>query len=267
MHTETHPTNPTQSGLAPVNGIEVYFEVYGEGSPIVLLHGAYFTIEMNWAQLIPELAKTRKVIAIEMQGHGRTPYSDRKLSHAALAGDVAGVLDHLQIERADVAGFSFGGAVAYQFAIQSPERLRKLVLISCTHKSAGWLPEVTNAFKALKPEMFDQSPMKKAYEAMAPDPAKWKPFLEQMFASAAAGFDLGDENVEKITAPVLIIAGDNDGLDKVELAKTYQLLGGGIPADFGTMPKSQLAILPGQGHRSVMMQTPVILAHIENFLG
>lgn len=257
---------PSDSRYVPVNGINMYYEVYGEGSPLILLHGAYFTIKMNWAQLLPELSKTRKVIAVELQGHGHTPFSDRKLSHATLASDVEGLMDHLKIDSADVAGFSFGGAVAYQFAIQSPKRLRKLVLISCTYKSAGWLPEVTNAFKALKPEMFDNSPMKSAYDAIAPDKTKWTVFLEQMFASAAAGFDLGESNVAKITAPALIISGDNDGLDKIELIKTYQLFGGGISSDFGTMPKSQLAILPAQGHRSVMMQTPTILAYMTSFL-
>jgi pimeloyl-ACP methyl ester carboxylesterase len=259
-------TKPTEHGYAPVNGIEVYYEVYGEGKPIILLHGAYLTIGSNWGQLIPELSKTRKVIAIEMQGHGHTAFSDRKLSHATLASDVEGVMDHLKIDSADVAGFSFGGAVAYQFAIQSPKRLRRLVLISCTYKSAGWLPEINNAFKALKPEFFANSPMKNEYDAVAPDKTKWTKFLEQMFASAATPFDLGDSNVAKITAPVLIISGDNDGLDKIELMKTYQLLGGGVSADLGTMPKSQLAILPSQGHRSVMMQTPTVLTYVNSFL-
>ena len=95
---------PSESGYAPVNGIKVYYEVYGEGRPIVLLHGAFYTIQMNWGHLIPELSKTRKVIAIEMQGHGHTPYSDRKLDFATLASDVAGVMDYLKVDSADVAG-------------------------------------------------------------------------------------------------------------------------------------------------------------------
>src|SRR6266496_1066599 len=105
-------SKPANSGYAPVNGIKVYYEVYGEGRPIVLLHGAFYTINMNWAQLIPELSKTRKVIAIELQGHGHTPFSDRKLSIPALANDVEGVMDYLKIDSADVAGFSMGGSVA-----------------------------------------------------------------------------------------------------------------------------------------------------------
>ena len=140
---------PSNSGYAPVNGIKVYYEVYlptgqagGEGRPIILLHGAFYTIDMNWGQLIPGLSKTRKVIAIEMQGHGHTPFSDRELSITTLASDVEKVMDYLKIDSADVAGYSMGGSVAYQFAVQSPKRLRKLVIISSTYKTSGWLPIV-----------------------------------------------------------------------------------------------------------------------------
>jgi len=103
---------PSVSGYTPVNGLKIYYEVYGEGKPLVLLHGAFMTIDMNWGQLIPELAKNRKVIAIELQGHGHTPFSERKLDYTTLAGDVKGILDHLKIDKADIAGYSFGGAVA-----------------------------------------------------------------------------------------------------------------------------------------------------------
>ena len=256
----------SNSGYAPVNGIKVYYEVFGEGRPIVLLHGAFYTIDLNWAQLIPELSKTRKVIAIELQGHGHTQFSDRKLSFPALASDVEGVMDFLKIDSADVAGFSMGGSVAYQLAIQSPKRLRKLVIISSTYKSTGWQPEITNAFKGLKPELFTNTPMKAAYDVVAPDKTKWTKFLEQMIAFAQEPFNLGDSNISKISAPVLIISGDNDGLDKIELIKTYKLLGGGVIADFAPMPKSQLAIVPSQGHVSLMMQTSTILAYLNSFL-
>ena len=259
-------SKPAGSGYATVNGIKVYYEVYGEGKPIVLLHGAFYTIEMNWGQLIPELSKTRKVIAIEMQGHGHTPFSDRKLSITTLASDVEKVMDYLKIDSADVAGFSMGGSVAYQFAVQSPKRLRKLVIISSTYKTNGWLPVVNGAFKDFKPEFFDNTPLKTAYDAVAPDKTKWRKFLEQMFAFAKVPFNVGDSNIAKIAAPVLIISGDNDGTDKVELMKTYQLLGGGVSADLQPMPKSQLAIVPSQGHVSLMMQTTTVLAYMNSFL-
>ncbi|AKK74979.1 alpha/beta hydrolase [Chryseobacterium gallinarum] len=257
---------PSVSGYIPVNGIKVYYEVYGEGKPLVLLHGAFMTIDTNWGQLIPDLSKNRKVIAIELQGHGHTPFSDRKLSHANLASDVKGVMDYLKIDKADIAGYSFGGAIAYQFAIQNPDRLNKLVIISATYKNTGWIPEVNNVFKTMKPELFTNSPMQTAYDQVAPDKTKWTKFLEQMIAAAGQPFDLGDANISKISAPVLIISGDNDGLDKIELAKTYKLLGGGVSADLSPMPKSRLAIIPGQSHVSLMMQTATILNELNSFL-
>jgi len=257
---------PSSSGYAPVNGIKVYYEVYGEGRPLVLLHGAFYTIQMNWAELIPELSKTRKVIAIEMQGHGHTPYSERKLSITTLASDVEKLMDYLKIDSADVAGFSMGGSIAYQFAVQSPKRLRRLVIISSAYKTNGWLPIVNGAFKDFKPEFFDNTPLQTGYDAVAPDKTKWRKFLAQMFVFAKEPFNVGDSNISKITAPVLIISGDNDGTDKVELAKTYQLLGGGIAADMAPMPKSQLAIVPSQGHVSLMMQTTTILNYLNSFL-
>jgi len=264
--TNGQQVKPSNSGYAPVNGIKVYYEVYGEGRPIVLLHGAFYTIDLNWIDLIPELSKTRKVIALEMQGHGHSPFSDRKLSITTLASDVEAVMDYLKIDSADIAGFSMGGSIAYQFALQSPKRLRKLVIISSTYKTAGWLPIVDTAFNDFKPEFFYDSPLKTAYDEVAPDTTKWTKFLKQMFDFTEVPFDCGDSNIAKIAAPVLIISGDNDGLDKVELAKTYQLLGGGVAADLAPMPKSQLAIIPSQGHVSVMMQTTTILDYLNNFL-
>ena len=128
------------------------------------------------------------------------------------------------------------------------------------------MPEVTGAFKKLKPELFANSPMKAVYDAVAPDKTKWTMFLEQMITSAGQSYNMGDANIAKITSPVLLIAGDNDGLDKIELIKTYQLLGGGVTADMGPMPKSHLAIVPSQGHVSLMMQTTTILNYLNDFL-
>ncbi|WP_336828245.1 alpha/beta hydrolase [Sphingobacterium multivorum] len=257
---------PSAQGLVHLKDSKVYYEVYGTGKPIVLLHGAFMTISTNWSQLIPELSKNRKVIAIELQGHGHSPYSDRKFDHAILAADVAKVMDYLKIEHAAVLGYSFGGAVAYQFAIQYPKRLDELVIISATYKSKGWMPEINKAFQNMKPALFENSPMQQAYEAGAPDKTKWTKFLEQMISLAQQPYDLGDANIAKISSPVLLIAGDNDGLDKIELVKTYQLLGGAVVDDFGQMPKSQLAIIPGQSHVSLIGQTGSILDYLNSFL-
>jgi len=257
---------PADSGYVPVNGTKIYYEVYGDGKPLVLLHGAFMSIAMNWGQLIPELSKTRKVIAIEMRGHGHTPFSEGKLDLATMASDVEGVMDHLKVDSADVVGYSMGGSIAYQLTIKSPKRVNKLVIISSTYKSTGWAPQVAGAFKVMKPEMFANSPMKTAYDAIAPDKTKWPKFIDQMLAFLATQFDMGDSNIAKITSPVLIISGDNDGLDKVELAKTYQLLGGGVSADMAPMPKSHLAIVPAQSHVGLMMQTSIIQGYLDGFL-
>lgn len=259
-------SKPIDSGYAPVNGIMVYYEVHGKGMPIILIHGAFYTIDLNWNELIPELSKHRQVIALEMQGHGHSPYSDRKLDIVTLAKDVEEVMNYLKIDSADVAGYSMGGSVAYQFAVQSPKRLRKLVIISSTYKTDGWLPVINTAFDDFKPEFFDNTPLHTAYEAVAPDKNNWRKFITQMIAFAGVPFNVGDSRIAKITAPVLIIAGDNDGTDKIELMKTYQLFGGGIAADLAPMPKSQLAIIPSQGHVSVMMQTKTILGYLDGFL-
>lgn len=264
--THAQSLKPSDSGYAPVNGIKVYYEVYGQGEPIVLLHGAFYTIQMNWAELIPKLSKTRKVIAIEVQSYGHTPYSDRKLAYPSLASDVVGVMNYLKIDSADVAGYSMGGSLAYQFTIQNPKRVKKLIIISSTYKSSGWLPQVNEAFKSFKPEFFNNTPFQTAYEAVAPDKTKWPSFVNEMIVFAGEPFDMGDSNVAKITSPILIISGDNDGLDKVELAKTYELLGGGVPGDFGYMPKCRLAIVPAQTHVGLMMQTDTIFGLMEDFL-
>lgn len=266
IQTNGQQIKPSSSGLATANGTKVYYEIYGEGKPIILLHGAFYTIELNWSELIPELSKTRKVIALELQGHGHTPFSERKLDIVSLAKDVEGVLDYLKIDSADVAGYSMGGSIAYQFAVQSPKRLRKLVIISSTYKTGGWLPTVNNAFNEFKPELFDNTPIKTAYFAVAPDTTKWIKYLKQMFDFAKVPFNCGDANIAKITAPVLIISGDNDGLDKIELIKTYKLLGGGVTADLQPMPKSHLAIVPSQSHVGLMMQTKTILDYLNDFL-
>jgi pimeloyl-ACP methyl ester carboxylesterase len=144
--------------------------------------------------------------------------------------------------------------------------VKRLVIISSTYKSGGWLPQVNTAFKSFKPEFFNNTPFQTAYEAVAPDKTKWPSFLNDIIAFAGQPFDMGDSNVAKITSPVLIISGDNDGLDKVELARTYELLGGGVPGDFGYMPKSRLAIVPGQTHVRLMMQTNTIFGLMDSFL-
>jgi pimeloyl-ACP methyl ester carboxylesterase len=257
---------PASSGYAPVNGSKVYYEVYGTGDPIVLLHGAYMTINSNWSELIPVLSKTKKVIALELDGHGHTPLSQRPMSYQTLASDVAAVLKHLKIDSADILGFSYGGTVAFQFAIQHPAMTKKLIIISSTYKSEGWLDIMYTMLAGIKPDAFDNTPIKSEYLKVAPDTSNWHKFIATMLKFSAEKFNLGDDKIKNIKAPVLLIMGDNDGTDKKVLAETYSLLGGNVFGDIVGIPKSQLAILPAKGHGTLIMDTQAITAIVGSFL-
>ena len=259
-------SKPKSSGYAPVNGQKVYYEIYGQGKPLVLLHGAYMTIGLNWGQLIPELSKTHQVIALEVQGHGHTPWTTRPLNYESLADDVDKTLQHLKIDSADIVGYSYGGTIAYALAIKSPKRVKKLVIISSTYKYEGWQKEVRDVLQTMQPEFLTNTPLKSEYAKVAPDSTQWNAFLAGMIEFDKKDFNLGEQHVKNIKSPVLIISGDNDGIDKSILVQTYSLLGGNTFADMTGVPKSQLAIVPGQGHVSVMMQTDVILGLLKGFL-
>jgi len=260
------PLAPASSGYAPVNGSKVYYEMYGAGDPIVLLHGAYMTINSNWSELIPVLSKTRKVIALELDGHGHTPLSQRPYSYQTLASDVAAVLKHLKIDSADILGFSYGGTVAFQFAIQHPAMTKKLIIISSTYKSEGWLDIMYTMLAGIKPDAFDNTPIRSEYIKVAPDTSNWHKFIAAMLKFSAEKFNLGDDKIKNIKAPVLLIMGDNDGTDKKVLAETYSLLGGNVFGDVVGIPKSQLAILPAKGHGTLIMDTQAIAAIVGSFL-
>lgn len=255
-----------QHGYAPVNGQKIYYEIHGEGKPVVLLHGAYMSIDMNWSQLIPELSKTRKVIAFEMQGHGRTADIERPFSFPALADDISQAMKYLHIDSADVIGYSFGGTVALQLAIGHPTVINKLVVISAAYKSDGWLPQVRAAFETFKPEFFDATPLKPEYERIAPDPTHWRSFVTRMIAFGKQAYDMDSEKIKAIKAPALLIMGDNDGIDMEHKASFYKLLGGDRSSDMEGLPKSQLAIVPGTTHVTLMMNTNMLLSFLKPFL-
>lgn len=266
LHAQKPDKTSFQSGYVPVNGLKIYYEIHGSGKPLVLLHGAYMTISLNFSELIPELSKTRKVIAIELQGHGRTADSDRPFSYDALASDVAGVLKHLKIDRADVLGYSFGGTVALAFGIQHPELVDKMVIVSTVFKYEGWLPEGREVLKTITPEMFEQTPLKTVYDSLAPDPKYWPKFVKKLVQFDTQGFNLGEEKIKAIKSPVLLVMGDNDGVDIAHKAEMYRLLGGNVFGDIAGLPRSQLAIIPGTTHVSLMMQTDWFLKNVPAFL-
>ena len=255
-----------KSGYADVNGLKMYYEIHGEGKPLILIHGSYMNIDMNWGQVLPELAKKHQVIAVELQGHGRTADIDRAYNWEFLADDIAGLLKQLKIEKADILGYSFGATVALEFAIKYPAMINKLVFISSVYKMEGWIAAARNMFPMIKPEFFESTPLKTEYDRLAPDKNHWKDFVTKLSKFDATSFDLGIENVKKVKCPVLIIKGDNDGIELEHVTEMYKAFGGGVFADMTGLPKSRLAILPATTHVTLMMATNPLLEVITPFL-
>ena len=167
--TTTVSAETPTTGYAPVNGLKMYYEVHGKGEPIVLLHGSFMTITNNWTDAIARLSKTRKVIAVELQGHGRTADIARDFSYQNLADDVAALLVHLKIKQADVLGYSMGSGVAFQVAIRHPDKVRKVISISGVMRHDGWVKEAVDMFSQMDPAMFKGSPIEAEYKKLKPD--------------------------------------------------------------------------------------------------
>ncbi len=259
---------PAAAGYAPVNGLEMYYEIHGEGGrPLVLIHGAFLTLDIAFGAFIPALAESRQVIAVELQGHGRTgDIEGRPLSYAQMADDVAALLDHLGIETADVLGYSLGGAAALSFAIRHPERIGRLVVVSATAAADGWMPVIREGIAALTPELFAGTPLETEYLRLAPNPEDWPVLIAKVQELEATGHDFAAEDIAGIGAPTLLIFGDADGVRIEHIAEIFHLLGGGVAGDYFGIPDTRLAIVPGATHVGVMMMPDVLLAMIVPFL-
>ncbi|HEX6025013.1 MAG TPA: alpha/beta hydrolase [Solirubrobacter sp.] len=231
---------------AEVNDLNVYYEVHGEGEPLVLLHGAYMSVD-GMAPLLGPLSELRRVVAPELQGHGRTADVDRPLTYEGMADDTAALMESLEIEQADVVGYSMGAGVALQLAIRHPARVRKLVLASVSFAYNGMPPEAIEMFKTITPEMFKGTPMEDEYKRLAPNPDDFEKLVWKLKELDTTDFDWS-EGVRGITAPVLLIVGDSDGIRLEHVVEFFKLLGGGVMGDLSGLPKSQLAVLPGTTH-------------------
>jgi pimeloyl-ACP methyl ester carboxylesterase len=252
-------------GYAPVNGLKMYYEVHGSGDPVVLLHGAFMTITNNWTGWIGELSKTRKVIAVELQGHGRTADIDRDISSANLADDVAALLDHLKIPRADLIGYSMGGGVAMQCAIRHPEKVRKVVVISARFRHDGAVKEALDALPQLTAEAFKGSPIETEYKKLSPTPNEFPNFVKHLLAAAAKPDDLGADKLKATKAPMFFIHGDADGVRLDHIAEMFRLKGGEVFGDMRPRSESRLAILPQTTHVTLMQRMDVIVPMVNDF--
>ncbi len=255
------------TGYAPVNGLKMYYEVHGSGEPVVLLHGAFMTITSNWTEWIRELSKTRKVIAIEMQGHGRTADIERDISQENLADDVAALLDHLKIGRADILGYSMGGGVAIQCAVRHPAKVRKVVVISSYVRRDGMVKEGLDALSSLSADVFRGSPLEAEYQRLSPTPDGFPTFVKRMVAVASKGQDIGVDRLKATQAPMFFIHGDADGIRLEHIAEMYRLKGGEVHGDLGPRSASRLAIVPNATHVTLMERAAMIVPMVNDFLG
>lgn len=254
------------TGYAPVNGLNMYYEVHGSGEPVVLLHGGFMTITNNWEGWIRELSRTRKVIAVEMQGHGRTADIPRELDSENHADDVAALLKYLKVSRADLIGYSMGGDVAMQVAVRHPDQVRRVVVISSTFRRDGMTQEGLDAMATLTAEAFKGSPLEAEYQRLSPTPDRFSHFVERMVAAFSKGNDLSADQLRSTTAPMFFIHGDADGIRLQHVAEMFRLKGGEVHGDLGPRSASRLAILPNATHVTLMERMSIIVPMVNDFL-
>lgn len=256
----------SESGHAPVNGLEMYYEIHGAGKPLILIHGG-FGVTGIFARLLPSLTKARRVIAVELQAHGHTSDIARPLSYEWMADDIAALITHLELEHADIFGYSLGGGVALQTAIRHPQVVRKLVVISAPCKRGGWYPEVLAGMASIEAEAMIGSPMHEAYVSVAPKPENWSSLADKTRQLLGKDYDWS-KDVEAIEAPTLLVFGDADSVSPVHAAEFFGLLGGG-KADAGwdgsDMSNARLAILPATTHYDIL-SSPVLASVVTPFL-
>jgi pimeloyl-ACP methyl ester carboxylesterase len=244
--------------LASINGIELYHEVHGTGRPLVLLHGGVMNAETCFGAMIPQLAKAHQVIAVDLQGHGRTADSDRPITLTNLATDVVGLLDHLGLRRADLFGFSLGSLVAIEMAVTQPTRVGRLVLASGHIRADGYHPEIQDpeqmGVSPRLPTEEDFAAMQAAYEAVAPHPDHFFPFLEKLQPVVSAFDGWSDSAIRAIPGPTLLIVGDQDFVRLEHAALMLDLF-----------PGAQLVVLPGTTHMQVIQRTDSVLAFVDEF--
>jgi pimeloyl-ACP methyl ester carboxylesterase len=267
-HAHTVPATSPRTGYAPVNGLQLYYEIHGAGHPLVLLHGGLETIDYSLGgNLLPSLAKTRQVIAIEQQGHGHTADIDRPLAYEQMVEDTAALLRHLEITDADVFGYSMGGMTALGLATRHPDLVRKLVVVSAPYNNGGMRSENIAGMLSLTPDALAGSPQESAWRRAAPNPGDWATVLSKMGPLQRDFKGWPAEAIRAIAAPTLFVYGDNDAIPLDHVVELFRLRGGDVNGDFAGVPASRLAILPGTTHISIMdcadLLLPMVSAHFD----
>jgi pimeloyl-ACP methyl ester carboxylesterase len=260
---------PARSGHVEANGVRYYYEVHGQGEPLLLLHGGLGSIEM-FGPLLPVLAKARQVIAVDLHGHGRTALGDREISMVDMGDDLATVLRELGYGQVDVMGYSLGGGVAFRLAAQHPQMVRRLAIVSAGFSREGYHPELLPMqaqVGAGMAEMMKETPMYQSYAAIAPRPEDFPRLLDRMGELMRKPYDWSAD-VPRLTMPTMLVYGDSDMFRLEHVVRFYQLLGGG-QRDAGWqrehMAKNRLAILPDLTHYEMFM-APQLVTTVLPFL-
>lgn len=255
MHSDARNAVPVRHGRIAANGIDYYYEIHGTGEPLLLLHGGLASIEM-FGPVLSMLAQSRQVIGIDLQGHGRTMLGEREISHSDIGDDMATVLRKLGYPQADVLGYSFGGGVGFWQAVQHPETVRRLVIVSAPFSQDGFYPEMLPMqaqVGAHMAESMKDTPMYQSYIAVAPNPEDFPRLLDRMGAVMRKHYNWSEE-VKRLTMPVMLVYGDSDMIRLTHTIEFYQLLGGGL-RDAGWMrehmARNRLAILPDLTHYEI----------------
>jgi pimeloyl-ACP methyl ester carboxylesterase len=262
-------TAALKTGYAPVDGLNLYYEIHGSGEPLILLHGGLGATEM-FSEILPLLSNTRQVIAVDLQGHGRTADIDRPLSYEAMADDIAALIKHLGIEKADVMGYSVGGGGALRTAVKHPDGIRKLVLVSTAFRRDGWYQEILAGMAqmgAAAAEPMKQTPMYQLYARIAPKPADWPVLLTKLGEMLRKDYDWS-RDVAAIKSPTLLVFGDADAVRTAHAVQFFELLGGGKKDggwDGSGISNARLAILPGITHYTIF-SSPALASTVNPFL-
>jgi len=258
------PAQP-ESGRVQVNGMQMYYEVSGQGDPLIVLHGAYMNIT-DMGAIIPRLAQTHKVYAFEFQGHGRTTDIDRPITYPNLADDVAAFMDSVGLAKADVFGYSMGAAAGLQLVIRHPQKVNKLVAASVAYDARGWQPEFIAFIPQMTVEMFLAMPFAAEYRKLAANPDGFSALVAKLIALEKEPM-AWEAEVKAIKTPILIITGDADVATLEHSVALFRRLGGGVMGDMGKpLPASRLAVLPATAHTAVITQTELLDGFIEPFL-
>ncbi|HJR86647.1 MAG TPA: alpha/beta hydrolase [Acidimicrobiia bacterium] len=260
-------TTAQKTGYLPIGELEMYYEVHGSGLPLVLLHGAFSATGTSFGAMLPGLAEKRQVISFEMQGHGHTADIDRPLSVGAMADDVVAGIRQMGIEPTDLLGYSTGAAVAIQATLNAPELIRKLVTISVTITLAGVQPGLLEGVGEMKPEMMYGSPWHDEYLKIAPRPDDFNQLFEKKAEMDRNLRDVPADDYASIKSPTLIILGDSDLPTLDHAVEMFRLRGGGVFGDLPAgLPDSQLAVIPGASHVSVVSRQELLVPMINSFL-